>query len=122
MGLGQSEEKDFSERLRLLVVDDDRATGPRRLAIDLRQRVGGHADVLVRDTVPRVAARCASAPSTASCSTSPAGDEDARERSTRSCRALPDVPVVVLADRTTQSIALRAIHDGAQDFLIEAGH
>ncbi len=81
MGLGQSGEKDFSERLRLLVVDTtaDRAAA---LGDRLRQRVGGHADVLVRDTVPRV--RNALRERAVDCVVLhlPTGDEDAPQGTT----------------------------------------
>ena len=121
MGLGRTDEKDFNERLRLLVVDAtaDRAAA---LAERLRQRAGGHADVLVRDTVPRV--RRALRDHTIACVVLhlPAGDDDAPAALEAVLSSAPNVPVVVLADTDEQTTALRAIRDGAQDFLDRGGH
>ncbi len=118
MGLGQSGEKDFTQPLRLLVVDTT-ADQAAALGDRLRQRVGGHADVLVRDSVPPVnialregAVDCVVLHLTA-------GDYDAPDALDAVLSSAPDVPVVVLADTDGESIALRAIRDGAQDFLIE---
>jgi len=118
VGLGRSGEKDFSERLRLLVVDTT-ADQAAALGDRLRRRVGGHADVLVRDTVPRV--RSALLERAVDCVVLhlPAGDDDAPQALDAVLSSAPDVPVVVLADTDEESIALRAIRDGAQDFLIE---
>ena len=119
MGLGPSDETDFSGRLRLLVVDTtaDRAAA---LGDRLRQRVGGHSDVLVRDTVPRI--RSALRERAVDCVVLhlPAGDDDAPEALDAVLSSAPDVPVVVVADRDETSTALRAIRDGVQDFLIES--
>ena len=119
MGLGQSGEKDFTERLRLLVVDTT-ADQAAAIAARLSQRVGGHADVLVRDTLPR--ARSALRDRAVDCVVLHlrAGDDDAADALDAVLASALDVPVVVLADTDEQSIALRAIRDGAQDFLIEA--
>jgi len=118
VGLGQSRETDFSEPLRLLVVDRT-ADHAAALGERLRTRVGGHADVLVRDSIPRV--RGALRERAVDCVVLhlAAGDEDAPEALDAVLSSAPDVPVVVLADTDEQSIALRAIRDGAQDFLIE---
>jgi diguanylate cyclase (GGDEF)-like protein len=119
VGLGRTDEKDFNERLRLLVVDAtvDRAAS---LADRLRRRAGGHADVLIRDTVPRV--RRALRDHTIACVVLhlPAGDDDAPAALEAVLSSAPNVPVVVLADTDEQTTALRAIRDGVQDFLIEA--
>ena len=118
MGLGRTDEKDFSERLRLLVVD---ATADRAavLAERLRQRAGGHADVLVRDTVPRIRRALREHAFACVVLRLPVGDDDAPEALEAVLSSAPDVPLVVLADTDDQSTALRAIRDGAQDFLIE---
>jgi diguanylate cyclase (GGDEF)-like protein len=119
VGLGRPGEKDFSERLRLLVVD---TTADQAAAIGdrLSQRVGGHADVLIRDTVPRV--RSALRERAVDCVVLhlAGGDDDAPGALDAVLSSAPDVPVVVLADSDDQSIAVRAIRDGAQDFLLES--
>ncbi|HEX4281686.1 MAG TPA: EAL domain-containing protein [Solirubrobacteraceae bacterium] len=118
MGLGQSGEKDFTQPLRLLVVDTtaDRAAA---LGDRLRKRVGGHADVLVRDSVPPVNIALREGAVDCIVLHLTAGDDDAPDALDAVLSSAPDVPVVVLADTDEESIALRAIRDGAQDFLIE---
>ena len=75
--------------------------------------------MLVRDTVPRV--RSALRERAVDCVVLhlPAGDDDAPEALDAVLASAPDVPVVVLGDTDERSIALRAIRDGAQDFLTE---
>ena len=118
MGLGRTDEKDFSERLRLLVID---ATADRAavLAERLRQRAGGHADVLVRDTVPRIRRALREHAFACIVLRLAVGDDDAPEALEAVLSSAPDVPLVVLADTDDQSTALRAIRDGVQDFLID---
>lgn len=117
--MGRTDEKDFSERLRLLVVD---TTGDRAAALAdrLRHRAGGHADVLVRDTVPRV--HVALREGTIDCVVLhlATGDDDAPLALDAVLSSTPDMPVVVLADTDEPETALRAIRDGAQDVLIES--
>ena len=118
MGLGQSGEKDFTQPLRLLVVDTT-ADQAAALGDRLRQRVGGHADVLVRGSVPPVNIALREGAVDCVVLHLAAGDDDAPDALDAVLSSAPDVPVVVLADTDEESIALRAIRDGAQDFLIE---
>ncbi len=117
MGLGQSPEKDFNERLRLLAVDTT-ARQDAALADRLRAAVGEHSDVLARDSVSR--ARRALREHTVDCVVLnlPASDADALETLEAVLSSASDVPVVVLAAGDDPAIALRAIHAGAQDYLI----
>jgi diguanylate cyclase (GGDEF)-like protein len=118
VGLGQSGEKDFTQPLRLLVVDTT-ADQAAALGDRLRQRVGGHADVLVRGSVPPVNIALREGAVDCVVLHLAAGDDDAPDALDAVLSSAPDVPVVVLADTDEESIALRAIRDGAQDFLIE---
>ena len=120
--MGPSGEKDFSERLQLLVVG---ATAPeaQTLAGKLRARAGGETDVLARDTVPR--ARRALREHAIDClvlrvAAADADALDALDALEAVLSSAPEVPVVVVADSADRAVALRAIHAGAQDYLIEA--
>ena len=117
--MGPSGEKDFSERLQLLVVGAT-AQDAQTLAGKLRSRVGGDADVLARDTVPR--ARRALREHAIDCLVLrlTAADADAVDALEAVLSSAPEVPVVVVADSADRAVALRAIHAGAQDYLIEA--
>ncbi len=117
--MGPPLEKDFSERLRLLVVDAT-AHGAGALADRLRGAVGEHAEVLARDSVSR--ARRALLEHTVDCVVVnlPASDGDSLETLEAVLSSASDVPVVVLAERDDPAIALRAIHAGAQDYLMKS--
>jgi diguanylate cyclase (GGDEF)-like protein len=117
--VGPSGEKDFSERLQLLVVVVT-AQDAQTLAGKLRARVGGEADVLARDTLPR--ARRALREHAIDCLVLrlAAADADALDALEAVLSSAPEVPVVVVADSADRAVALRAIHAGAQDYLIEA--
>jgi diguanylate cyclase (GGDEF)-like protein len=118
LGLGQSPETDFSERLRLLVVDTT-AHGAAALADRLRAAVGERADVVAVDSV--ASARRALFEQTTDCVVLalPASDAGALETLEAVLSSASDVPVVVLAERGDPASALRAIHAGAQDYLID---
>jgi diguanylate cyclase (GGDEF)-like protein len=114
--LGPSGEKDFTERLRLLVVGAT-TRDAEELAGKLRARIGGEADVLARDTVTR--ARRVLREHTIDCLVLrvPTGDTEALEAI---LSIASEVPVVVVTDSSDRATALRVIHAGAQDYLIDA--
>jgi diguanylate cyclase (GGDEF)-like protein len=116
--LGQSEEKDFSRRLRLLVVD---SSGHRAEELEqlVRESVGADVDVLVRDTVVRT--RRALSDHAIDCVVLALEDAGAEAFQTLAAvlSSVPDVPVVVLARSDEPSLAAHAIHEGAQDYLLE---
>jgi diguanylate cyclase (GGDEF)-like protein len=114
--LGPTNETDFTERLRLLVIH---TTAQQTAAVEdlLREGVGGHIDVLPYDTMAR--ARRVLLEDPVDCIVLHVADSGA-EAIEAVLSSAPDVPVVVLADSGEQSVAERAIHAGAQDFLIEA--
>jgi diguanylate cyclase (GGDEF)-like protein len=118
LGLGQSPEKDFSERLRLLVVDPC-AHQAAALADRLRGAVGERADVVALESVTR--ARRALLEHTVDCVVLelPASDGGALEALEVVLSSAADVPVVVIAEQADRAAAMRAIHAGAQDFLIK---
>ena len=111
--MGPSAEKDFTERLRLLVVGAT-AGDAEALARNLRARVGGEADVLARDRVPRALRE-----RTIDCLVLYLSNGDVEDLEAVLSSA-SEVPVVVVADSSDRAIALRAIHAGAQDYLIAA--
>ena len=120
VGLGQPEEKDFTSPLRLLVVDQS-AQHAAALAERAREAVGSQTEVLVGDTVAR--ARRALAERLIDCVLL-----GVREPGPRAPDALesvlatdPDVPVVVIAGSDDPALALDALHEGAQDVLLEDG-
>ncbi len=117
--MGPSGEKDFTERLRLLVVGAT-TRDAEALAAKLRARVGGEADVLAGAALPR--ARGALREHTIDCLLLhlPAGAAEAIEALESVLSNASEVPVVVVADSSDRAIALRAIHEGAQDYLIGA--
>jgi diguanylate cyclase (GGDEF)-like protein len=118
LGLGQSPEKDFSERLRLLVVDPC-AHQAAALADRLRGAVGERADVVALESVTR--ARRALLEHTVDCVVLelPASDGGALEALEVVLSSAADVPVVVIAEQADRAAAMRAIHAGAQDYLIK---
>jgi diguanylate cyclase (GGDEF)-like protein len=103
--LGPSREKDFTERLRLLVVGAT-TRDAEALAGKLRARVGGEADVLARDTLPR--ARSAFREHTIDCLVLylPAGDAEALEALEALLSSASEVPVVVVSDSSDRAIVL----------------
>jgi diguanylate cyclase (GGDEF)-like protein len=110
VGLGQPEETDFTQRLRLLVVGEDTQHAARLL--------GSHQ--VVRDTVPRV--RRAVEEQSFDCvvlALAGAG-ADASQTLDAVLSSVPDLPVVVLARAEGPSAAEHAIHAGAQDYVLEA--
>ena len=112
-GVGSPGEKDFSEPLRLLVVadDDDQAA---RAAGAARRRTRG-ADVATAP--PACAARCISR--AVDCVVLALADGDDPEGAIRTVlSSVSDEPVVVHRDNDEGS-ALEAIHEGAQDYLLE---
>ena len=115
--MGPSGEKDFTERLRLLVVGAS-TWDAEALAGRLRARVGGEADVLARDTVPR--ARRALREHTIDCLVLRVPSSEALEALQAVLSLASDVPVVVVTELSDRATALRAIHAGAQDYLIDA--
>ncbi|HUJ34196.1 MAG TPA: EAL domain-containing protein [Solirubrobacteraceae bacterium] len=117
--MGPPGEKDFTERLQLLVVAGT-AQDAQALAGKLRARAGGEADVLARDTVPR--ARRALREHAIDCLVLrlPTADDDALEALEAVLANASEVPVVVIAGSADRAVALRAIHAGAQDYLIDA--
>jgi diguanylate cyclase (GGDEF)-like protein len=117
--VGPPGEKDFTERLQLLVVAGT-AQDAQALAGKLRARAGGEADVLARDTVPR--ARRALREHAIDCLVLrlPTADDDALEALEAVLANASEVPVVVIAGSADRAVALRAIHAGAQDYLIDA--
>ena len=118
MVLGQFDETDFTERLRLLVID---TTAKHTAALEdvLRQGVGADVDVLTHDTVAR--ARHVLLEDPVDCVVLHVADSDAEaiEALEAVLSSASDVPVVVLAASGEPSIAQRAIHEGAQDYLLE---
>ena len=76
--------------------------------------------MLARHTLPR--ARGALREHTIDCLVLhlPAGDAEAIEALESVLSSASEVPVVVVADASTRAIALRAIHEGAQDYVIGA--
>jgi len=116
--LGPSDETDFTERLRLLVID---TTAERTAALEdvLRQGVGRDIEVLTYDAVTR--ARHVLLEHPVDCVVLHVADSDAGaiEMVEGILSSASDVPVVVLAASGEQSVADRAIHAGAQDYLIE---
>jgi len=117
--VGPTGEKDFAERLRLLVVGAS-AQEAHELADKLRARVGGEADVLARDSVPR--ARRALREQSFDCLLLhlPAEDTRALEALDAVLASASEMPVVVVADSSDEATAMRAIHAGAQDYLVRA--
>ena len=117
--MGPPGETDFTERLQLLVVAGT-AQDAQALAGKLRARAGGEADVLARDTVPR--ARRALREHAIDCLVLrlPTADDDALEALEAVLANASEVPVVVIAGSADRAVALRAIHAGAQDYLIDA--
>jgi diguanylate cyclase (GGDEF)-like protein len=115
--LGPTGEKDFTERLQLLVVGSiTRDAEP--LAGRLRARVGGESDVLARDTVPR--ARRALREHTIDCVVLRVPSSEALAALEAVQSIVSGVPVVVVTDSSDRATALSAIHAGAQDYLIDA--
>ena len=118
MVLGQFDETDFTERLRLLVID---TTAKHTAALEdvVRQGVGADVDMLIHDTVAR--ARHVLLEDPVDCVVLHVADSDteAIEALEAVLSSASDVPVVVLAASGEPSIAQRAIHEGAQDYLLE---
>jgi diguanylate cyclase (GGDEF)-like protein len=116
--LGRPGEKDFSKRLRLLVVDGN-AQRAKTLEQLVRESIGHEADVLVRDTVART--RRALREYAVDCVVLALDDSgaDALQTLEGVLSSVSDVPVVVLARSDEPSLAVRAIHEGAQDYLLE---
>jgi diguanylate cyclase (GGDEF)-like protein len=116
--LGQFDETDFTERLRLLVID---TTAKHTAALEdvVRQGVGADVDMLIHDTVAR--ARHVLLEDPVDCVVLHVADSDteAIEALEAVLSSASDVPVVVLAASGEPSIAQRAIHEGAQDYLLE---
>jgi diguanylate cyclase (GGDEF)-like protein len=112
VGLGQPEETDFTQRLRLLVVGEETQHAERLLA-------GPNADLVVRDSVAHV--RRAVEEQTVDCvvlALEGAGP-DALETLDAVVSIVPDLPVVVLLRAGDPSLAEHAIQAGAQDYLLE---
>ena len=118
MVLGQFDETDFTERLRLLVID---TTAKHTAALEdvVRQGVGADVDMLIHDSVAR--ARHVLLEDPVDCVVLHVADSDieAIEALEAVLSSASDVPVVVLAASGEPSIAQRAIHEGAQDYLLE---
>jgi diguanylate cyclase (GGDEF)-like protein len=110
VGLGQTEETDFTGRLRLLVVGEDAQRAVRLLGADL---VVGDSVARVRRAVEEHAFDCVVL---ALGGTGP----DALETLDAVLSSVPDLPVVVLVRGDDSSLAEHAIHAGAQDYLLEA--
>jgi diguanylate cyclase (GGDEF)-like protein len=114
VGLGPPGEKDFSEPLRLIVVGEDV-----HQAATLQARLGSESDVRVCAGVDRL--RHALHQEPADCVVLVLDDsQDADTAILTVLSSVSDEPVVVVAASGADS-ALRAIHEGAQDYLLEPG-
>jgi diguanylate cyclase (GGDEF)-like protein len=118
--LGRTDEKDFTSQLRLLVVGDQAeraATVEDRLA----EAMGPQAEVLSCDTVAGM--RRVLGEQAVDCVVVALGGSGPQSRLTleAALSAVTDAPVVVLAQADDPAAALQAIHEGAQDYLLEAG-
>jgi diguanylate cyclase (GGDEF)-like protein len=116
--VGQPDEKDFTNRLRLLVVDD---TARRAEALEelVRQSIDQEVDVLVRDTVARTRRALREHPVDCVLVTLEDSGAEAVKTLEAVLSSAADLPVVVLSRSDEPSLAARAIHEGAQDDLLE---
>jgi diguanylate cyclase (GGDEF)-like protein len=116
--LRRPEEKDFNEPLRLLVVGQGaRETGA--LQVQLRQSAGPETEVRVGDTVERT--RGILSEWAVDCVVLALAGSEAEALHTLEAvlSSVPDVPVVVVASSDDPATALRAIDQGAQDYVLE---
>jgi diguanylate cyclase (GGDEF)-like protein len=116
--LGVPDEKDFSRPLRLLVVAAS-AFQQTALADLLGDSLGDRAEVIVRDSVASM--RRTVQEQAVDCVLLALADSgaDALARVEAVLSSAPDLPVLIVARRDEASLALNAIHAGAQDFLLD---
>src|SRR5689334_2025138 len=112
-GVGPPGEKDFSEPLRLLVVADDDDQASRVQAL-----LGDESDVRVCDSAPSLG-RALHQQSVDCVVLAVAQGENADGTIRTVLSSVSDVPVVVIAT-TDEDSSLEAIHEGAQDYLLES--
>ena len=114
VGLGRPDETDFTRRLRLLVVGDDIEQATR-----VQELLGEECDVLVRDNVSRM--RRALGEQEIDCvllALADSGPDDIHTVDAVVSTA-PDLPIVVLVRAEDPALALHAIEEGAQDYLLD---
>lgn len=116
MVLGHFDETDFTERLRLLVIDTN---AKHAAALEDVLRQGADVDVLTHDTVAR--ARHVLLEEPVDCVLLHVDDSDSEAIAAVEAvlSSASELPVIVLAASGEPSIAQRAIHGGAQDYLLE---
>jgi Amt family ammonium transporter len=116
--LGRPDEKDFTSQLRLLVVGDyaERAAAVER---HLREAMGPQAEVLSCDTA--VGMRRILGEQEVDCVLVALAGSGAQSRLTleAALASVTEVPVVVVAGVDDPEAALEAIHEGAQEYLVE---
>jgi len=118
VGLGRPDEKDFISRLRLLVVGEH-AEHAAALEARLCEAMGPQAEVLRSDTVGGM--RRVLGEESVDCVLVALTDSgpDSRRTLEGALASVIDVPVVVLAREEDAPAALHAIHEGAQDYLLD---
>ena len=116
MALGRPGEKDVTERLRLLVVDED-ATHAARLQALLREALGDDADIALCHDVSDL--HRALQEQSVACVVLALSSQDTANTLDPVLSSVDGEPVVVVADDEDPQAALRAIQEGAQDYVLD---